>query len=313
VRSFALAVFAIALLWAGVARAEDTAAMARADTLFAHEKWREAADAYRALARHDPASLRAWTRLGYCSAALARWDDAIAAYHRAEALGGSPIFVQYNLACAFARSARPDSAFAVLDRVMNGGYRQPGALENDPDLASLKGDPRFAALVARADKNARPCAFTPESRQFDFWIGDWEVHDNQRGHAIAGTSHVDLILGECVIFENWSGVFGGHGKSLNAWNSACPCWQQSWMDDAGKVTLYSDGHLVNDAMVLVADKDRPAAQGGMRRLSFFNLGKDHVRQLAETSTDGGSTWTTTYDLDYIRKSPGGAPAAAASP
>ena len=302
-KSLAFVVFAMTLFGPGLAHADDAAAMARADTLFAHEKWREAADAYRDLARHDPASLRAWTRLGACSASLSRWDDAIAAYNRAEALGGSPIFVSYNLACAYARSARPDSAFAVLERVMNGGYRQPGALQSDPDLASLKGDPRFAALVEHADKNARPCAFTPESRQFDFWIGDWEVHDNRRGHALAGTSHVDLILGECVIFENWTGVFGGHGKSLNAWNRACGCWQQSWMDDSGTVTLYSDGHLVNDAMVLVADKDRPAAQGGMRRLSFFDLGKDRVRQLAESSTDGGRTWSTTYDLDYIRKNP----------
>jgi tetratricopeptide repeat protein len=301
VRSFAFILLVAALSWTEEARAEDTAAMARADTLFAHEKWREAAGAYRDVARHDPSSLRAWTRLGSCCASLSRWDDAVAAYHRAEALSGRPVFVQYNLACAYARSARPDSAFAVLDRVMNGGYRQPGALQGDPDLVSLKGDPRFAALVERADRNARPCAFTPESRQFDFWIGDWEVHDNQRGHALAGTSHVDLILGECVIFENWSGVYGGHGKSLNAWNKACACWQQSWMDDAGTVTLYTDGHLVNDALVLVADKDRPAAQGGMRRLSFFDLGKDRVRQLAESSSDGGRTWVTTYDFDYLRK------------
>jgi len=303
VKSLASVWFAIALFSPPLARADAAAASARADTLFAHEKWNEAARAYGDLTRQDPSNARAWTRLGASWSSLARWDDAIAAYRRAEALAGQPIFVQYNMACAYARSARPDSALAVLDRVMNGGYRQPGALQSDPDFASLKADPRFAALVERADRNARPCAFTPESRQFDFWIGDWEVHDNQRGHAVVGASHVDLILGECVIFENWSGGFGGHGKSLNAWNRACGCWQQSWMDDAGTVTLYSDGHLVNDAMVLVADKDRPAAQGGMRRLSFFKLGKDRVRQLAESSTDGGRTWSTTYDFDYIRKNP----------
>src|SRR5213075_1282391 len=121
--------------------------------------------------------------------------------------------------------------------------------------------PRFAALIERAERNARPCASTPESRQFDFWIGDWEVRDNQRSHMIAGSSHIDLILGDCVILENWSGALGGHGKSLNAWNRSCGCWQQSWMDDAGNVTLYSDGHLVKDAMVLVADKSASAAPG----------------------------------------------------
>jgi len=303
VKTSAFILLAASLSWTEIAHAAGASTMAQADTLFAHRKWNEAAAAYGDVTRREPSNGRAWLLLGVSCGSLARWDEAIAAYRRAEALAAQPAFAQYNMACAYAKSARPDSALAVLGRLVGGGYRQPGALQSDPDFATLKNDARFAAVVARADRNARPCAFTPESRQFDFWIGDWEVHDNQRGHALAGTSHVDLILGECVIFENWSGVFGGHGKSLNAWNGACGCWQQSWMDDAGNVTLYSDGHLVNDALVLVADKDRPAARGGVRRLSFFNLGKDRVRQLAESSTDGGHTWVTTYDLDYVRKTP----------
>jgi hypothetical protein len=45
-------------------------------------------------------------------------------------------------------------------------------------------------------------------------------------------------------------------------------------------------------------------QGGgkvLRRLTFFNLGADRVRQFSERSTDGGKTWTIGYDFTYIRK------------
>lgn len=276
---------------------------AHADTLFAHQQWSEAASAYRDLAREEPSSFRSWYRLGFCYASLSRWDEAIDAYRHAESLPGPPWIARYNMACAYANDERPDSAFAVLERVVASGYRQPGQIRNDPDLRGLRNDPRFAALLERADRNARPCAFSPEARQFDFWIGDWEVRDNARDQALVGSSHVDLLLGDCMIFENWTGVYGGVGKSMNAWNGDCSCWQQIWMDNFGKVTYYSDGHLVNDAMVLVAHKAGSPKGAGLQRLSFFHLGSDQVRQLAETSADSGQTWQTTYDFHYIRKKP----------
>lgn len=87
------------------------------------------------------------------------------------------------------------------------------------------------------------------------------------------------------------------------------------MDNRGTVTYYSDGHLVKDALVLIADKAGWPKTTGLRRLSFFHLGSDQVRQLSETSTDEGRTWRTVYDFNYIRKKPAegaGAGAAEAS-
>jgi hypothetical protein len=37
------------------------------------------------------------------------------------------------------------------------------------------------------------------------------------------------------------------------------------------------------------------------RLTFFPVSADEVRQLGESSTDGGKTWKTQYDLYYHRK------------
>jgi len=39
----------------------------------------------------------------------------------------------------------------------------------------------------------------------------------------------------------------------------------------------------------------------VRRLTFFNLGKDKVRQYSEISKDNKSTWAPEYDLEYRRK------------
>jgi hypothetical protein len=37
------------------------------------------------------------------------------------------------------------------------------------------------------------------------------------------------------------------------------------------------------------------------RLTFTPVDSNTVRQHGESSTDGGATWTTTYDLLYHRK------------
>ncbi len=272
-----------------------------ADTFYAHQDWAKAARAYEAVAKLAPAMPRIQYRLGVCYAKLELWPRAIDAGHKADALGANPWFARYNLAGAFARAGQVDSAFAVLGRLMDSGYRQPDALSADEDFVSLKGDVRYASVIERAKRNATPCEYAPESRQFDFWIGDWEVHDNQRGQGVAGTSHVEKILGGCVIFENWSGGLGGSGKSFNAWNPELHCWQQNWMDDSGSVTNFTDGHFADGKLVFVADKIAANGSPFKNRLTFFDLGPDQVRQFSEQSTDGGATWTVGYDFNYIRK------------
>jgi hypothetical protein len=276
-----------------------TVPAAAADTAYAHRDWREAERAYGALVKADPGDRRAWYRLGVASASLEHWSRAIEAYRAADRLGVPPAFARYNLACAFARSGSADSALAALQSLVAAGYRQPASLRTDPDLAGVRSDPRFAAVLARAEHNLEPCGDRPESRQFDFWIGDWNVTSNLNQGAPAGRSHVELILGRCVIFENWTAP-GGSGKSFNAWNSELGCWQQNWMDDSGTVTNYSDGRFTDGAMRFSARKKDAAGAWQLHRLTFFAVSPDEVRQLGEHAADGGATWTTDYDLEYHR-------------
>jgi non-specific serine/threonine protein kinase/serine/threonine-protein kinase len=62
----------------------------------------------------------------------------------------------YNLSCIAARQGRRDEALSLLREAVDHGLR-PGAdlgMDTDPDLKSLHGDPRFAALVAHAKERA---------------------------------------------------------------------------------------------------------------------------------------------------------------
>ncbi|HKW74816.1 MAG TPA: hypothetical protein VJN64_04765 [Terriglobales bacterium] len=38
-----------------------------------------------------------------------------------------------------------------------------------------------------------------------------------------------------------------------------------------------------------------------RRMTFSKLAPGKVRQLGETSNDGGKTWSVAYDLIYVNK------------
>lgn len=142
-------------------------------------------------------------------------------------------------------------------------------------------------------------------RQFDFWVGDWEVY-GVKGKK-AGESRISIILDSCIILEEWTSVAAPgtvpySGKSFNTYNATTNQWQQTWVDNSGGSTEYLNGKYENNALVFLTNpiplkKDTMA----IRRLTFFNLSPVKVRQVGEISKDNSATWSTEYDLEYRRK------------
>jgi hypothetical protein len=143
-----------------------------------------------------------------------------------------------------------------------------------------------------------PCRSRPEYRQFDFWVGEWDV-TNPRGQQ-AGTNSVQLILGDCVVFENWTGARGSSGKSFNVYNAAKGKWQQTWVDNSGGV-LELTGDYKDDQMRFTGETKGAGGKVTLERLTFTRLGDGRVRQFWEQSADGGRTWTVVFDGTYVRK------------
>ena len=63
--------------------------------------------------------------------------------------------VWYNLGCSLALSRRPDEAFEALHRAVALGYNETEWLRKDEDLATLRDDPRFGALVEASRRAGR--------------------------------------------------------------------------------------------------------------------------------------------------------------
>lgn len=143
-----------------------------------------------------------------------------------------------------------------------------------------------------------PAPLPPEARQFDFWVGEWEV-TNPAGK-LAGRSKIESIAGGAALLENWTGANAGFtGKSLNAYNPARKQWQQFWVGSDGGI-LELVGGLVEGRMILSAEH----AVKGVRtieRITWTPNADGTVRQHWEQSVDGGRTWKTAFDGLYRKR------------
>jgi len=143
---------------------------------------------------------------------------------------------------------------------------------------------------------ALPCA-APLHRQFDFWIGVWDVVGP--AGKFAGTNRIEPADGGCVLTESWSSAGGGYtGRSLNSVGSDGR-WRQTWVDSSG-LRLELVGGLVDGKMVL--EGETPAGTAGAppvkNRITWSLEPEGRVRQHWETSVDGGKTYTTAFDGMY---------------
>lgn len=281
-----------------LAQAPSANALAEeAEKFFQAKDWPNAVKAYERVTKQEPENFLAWNRLGSMLHGLARYAEAAKAYEQAMVINSSSPIPKYNLACAYARMNEKDKSFAILTPLATTGFFRVEQLNADEDLASLREDNRFGEVLATARKSSQPCTASPEFRQLDFWIGEWDVQSS--GQPV-GKSSVQLILGDCVIFENWTGAMGMNGKSFNLYDATRNKWQQTWVSDRGSITEFS-GEFKDNKMEYLTEVTGADGSKSLRRMTLFNLGQDRVRQLSEATTDGGKTWNTQFDFIYIRK------------
>lgn len=169
-----------------------------------------------------------------------------------------------------------------------GGWALPGmhganAQENPESMSALR---------------TSPCTQEP-FRQFDFWVGEWEVRTADGKPA--GANSISKEENGCAIVEHWKSANGGTGQSLNYFDPAANRWKQTWVGAA--VILHMEGGLHDGAMIM----EGPLQYLGQDRVTrlrgnWSTLADGRVRQLFEESTDDGNTWSVWFDGYYTRRS-----------
>ncbi|HET7436547.1 MAG TPA: tetratricopeptide repeat protein, partial [Thermoanaerobaculia bacterium] len=118
--------------------------------------WGEAARYERSITQKYPDSGRAWFNLGYTALQARDFPTALDSFQRAIDRDYKRGTSSYNMACAYALRGDKDSAFAWLNKARETGFDLADYLDDDEDLDSLHGDPRYDALVRESGESHRP-------------------------------------------------------------------------------------------------------------------------------------------------------------
>jgi hypothetical protein len=135
-------------------------------------------------------------------------------------------------------------------------------------------------------------------KQFDFWVGEWEVQ-TPKGTA-AGENKVEKILDGCALRESWTSVDGSHGNSLTTYDAPASRWTQTFVDDLGMV-LVLDGEFRDGKMTLSGRRSGSRGNSTLNRIIWQKMEGDRIRQRWEQSSDDGRNWTLLFEGIYSRK------------
>ncbi len=303
-RSFTLFLFFVFIFFNGVWSQTSQPLISVADSFFAKQEWQAAAKEYEnAFAKGETPGALSANRLGFSYLNLGNYDLAIKNLQLSLDKKPAPYaetIVRSRLARAYAAQDKNDKALEQLDSAIAHGYSNVPELDTAKEFDKLRNDAVFRSLVAKANDLLFPCMKNAQARQFDFWIGDWDVYPTG-GNQIVGSSKIQMEAGGCFILENWTAIgYPNTGKSMNFVDPGTNKWKQVWVGSGGVVTEYINGVYQDSVMEFESSSATP--KGTMKiRFRFFNQGPDQVRQFQEYSMDDGKTWNVSYDLTYKRK------------
>ncbi|HZJ01714.1 MAG TPA: hypothetical protein VFD22_13720 [Gemmatimonadaceae bacterium] len=272
-----------------------------ASDAFNARDWARAADAYLVVAKTDTVLPLPHMRRAIALTALGRYVEAQKEIAIAESKGAPAMVAGYRLAAVYAGLGKVDDAFAQLKRATDGGLGQiPNPGDSLPPMAKLKADARYAKFLTDVDRNAHPCMYADHTKEFDFWVGSWDVRPKGAPTTPPARNEVTKIDDGCVVHESWTAP-GSVGQSFNIYDSTRSKWFQIWVDNSGGLHEYSGNYSDNAMRYEGTTPALPPATGRVQtRLTFFKLAPDTVRQFSESLKPDG-TWGVNYDLIYTRR------------
>jgi hypothetical protein len=151
---------------------------------------------------------------------------------------------------------------------------------------------------AFAAADADSCSANSESRQMDFWLGEWTVtYPGMPGNA---NSKVYVELDKCLIVESWNGGKGHSGENMFAYSSDDKSWHGMFADNQGRVHVF-EGRVARGSAEFVGPSRGPNGEAVLNRIKVVRVTADKIEQSWEKSTDNGVTWTMQFHGDYARK------------
>lgn len=159
-----------------------------------------------------------------------------------------------------------------------------------------------APALAQTPPSPPPPACQSEAhRAFDFWVGKWDVYPTAQPDKLVAHSLIERLYKGCAVRENWMPLSGNDGGSLNSYvgGPVAEGWRQTWIGSGGERVDFKGG-WDGKAMVLTGLWAGVLPNGGdaLTRMTYTRNADGSVRQLGETTSDGGRTWQPSFDFTY---------------
>lgn len=161
----------------------------------------------------------------------------------------------------------------------------------ETEVSNLRGIVSFGAVITQ-----RPSACaSADERQFDFWVGEWDVSGT--GYtAVVAESTITLADEGCLVLENWRPFANGHAHSISVYDQTNHRWRQYYAGAGIAPTEYTGVMDSEGVLRFDVDNSSPA-----RRMNYQRIDANTVRQWGEQYDDITRVWSTTWDLTYRRR------------
>ena len=269
-----------------------------ADLAFEQGHWQDAINEYRALLAASPDDRLSLLRIAQAQRELRRYDEALVTLEQARTANAPEAMIDLERARNLALLGRRDEALDALDASDHNGVRALELVETAHEFDSFRGSSRFERVRRSIRARVFPCESEPEARDFDFWIGRWEVREPDG--TLVGTDTIEKRDGGCSIVERYEGAGGLSGTSVSFYVPSRGEWRQVWTGSGG--TLFDltgkvvDGSMRMEGQVEYIEGNRVVAFRGT-----WTQGTDgRVRQRLEEFDLGAQAWIVWFDGFFRR-------------
>jgi hypothetical protein len=152
-------------------------------------------------------------------------------------------------------------------------------------------------------------------RDFDFWIGEWDVLNRNRGSADTrwfetgtATARIYPVVGGCGIVEHWRGhAFGDFlvGFSLRSFNPQRGRWDLAllWPNTGNPRFGELHGGFRHNRGELFSRSLTETGDTTLTRFTFSDITPNTLRWQQGTSVDNGRSWSSSWIMEFSRREP----------
>jgi len=269
-----------------------------AELAFEQGRWDDAIAEYREILAAYPEDRLSLLRIAQAQRELGRHDEALATLETARTANAPEAMIDLERARNLALLGRDDEALAALDAADHNGLRALALIEQATEFDAYRERSRFQRVQRAVQARVFPCEGVAEARDFDFWLGRWEVR--MPDGTLIGTNTISKRDGGCSIQERWEGAGGSSGTSMSFFLPSRGEWRQVWTGSGG--SLYDitggadDGVMRLEGTIEYVEPNRVVAFRGT-----WTPGADgRVRQRLEEFDLVAQTWVLWFDGFYRR-------------